>query len=367
MISLLRGIIVCGLILALTGVARPGELFVDQKNPRADDKNPGTQASPFKTIQAAVEKVHAGDTIWVKAGNYEEPVLITRSGTERQPITLTRWKDDRVQLGGKPRPLPIQGEWKPIEGSKSWQIKLSRDVPDDVQVLLNGKAILTFMRDTPPTEEKVKFMYQPKPLDMSAAYRKSDRTLMFNAKGKNPATLGKLEYARHFHGNVILRLRADWWVVQKLEFSWLTQAMSLDGDNCVVEDCFFTHCYNGSISMSGERRMDIIRRCNFYRAGCAISGSAPGISHIIDNNLMVDCSRAEDEDIMLSIIPGYIPDGGNGATCFKGSNLGMIFSHNIVSDGSAAARVGMPTATARAAGLLGMRFGTDRGFTMRHS
>ena len=104
-----------------------------------------------------------------------------------------------------------------------------------------------------------------------------------------------------------------------------------------MEDCFFTHCYNGSIGMSGERRMDIIRRCNFYRAGCAISCSAPGISHIIDNNLMVDCSLAEDKNIMLSVIPGYIPDGGNGATCFKGSNLGMIFAHNIVSDGSPAA------------------------------
>ena len=200
MISLLRGIMTCGLILALTGVAWSGELIVDQKNPRADDKNPGTPAAPFKTIQAAVDKAQPGDTIWVKAGNYEEPVLITRSGTERQPITLSAWKDDRVQLGCRPRPLPVQGEWKPIQGSKSWQIKLDRDVPDDVQVLLNGKAILTFMRDTPPAEEKIKFMYQPKPLDMSAAYRKSDRTLMFNAKGKNPATLGKFEYARNFRG-----------------------------------------------------------------------------------------------------------------------------------------------------------------------
>ena len=58
-------------------------------------------------------------------------------------------------------------------------------------MLLNGNAILTFMRDTPPAEGTIKFMYHPKPLDMCAAYRKSDRTLMFNAKGKNPATLGK--------------------------------------------------------------------------------------------------------------------------------------------------------------------------------
>ena len=131
MISLLRGTMACGLILILSGVVWSGELIVDQKNPRANDKNPGTLAAPLKTIQAAVDKVHQGDTIWVKAGHYEEPVLITRPGAEGQPITLSAWKDDRVQIGGRPRPLPVQGEWKPIPGSKSWQIKLDQDVPDD--------------------------------------------------------------------------------------------------------------------------------------------------------------------------------------------------------------------------------------------
>ena len=50
------------------------ELFVDQKHADAKDDNPGTETKPFKTIQPAVDVVKPGDTIWIKAGIYSEPV-----------------------------------------------------------------------------------------------------------------------------------------------------------------------------------------------------------------------------------------------------------------------------------------------------
>ena len=53
-------------IASLTGVAWSGELVVDQKNPRADDKNPGTPAAPLKTIQAALDKARPGDAVQVR-------------------------------------------------------------------------------------------------------------------------------------------------------------------------------------------------------------------------------------------------------------------------------------------------------------
>ena len=91
-----------------------------------------------------------------------------------------------MRIGYQPRPLPVEGEWLPIPGSKSWQIKLTQDMPKDFLVLLDGKPILTWTQDAPPKDEKVNW----------AAYRKSDRTLMFNANGKNPKQLGKFEYGR---------------------------------------------------------------------------------------------------------------------------------------------------------------------------
>ena len=36
-------------LLTCCGVSRAGNLFVDQANPKADDKNAGTMEAPFKT------------------------------------------------------------------------------------------------------------------------------------------------------------------------------------------------------------------------------------------------------------------------------------------------------------------------------
>ena len=52
-------------LFAWYGIARAGNLFVDQANPKADDKNAGTLEAPFKTIQAAVDKAKPGDTVEV--------------------------------------------------------------------------------------------------------------------------------------------------------------------------------------------------------------------------------------------------------------------------------------------------------------
>ena len=78
----------CGSLLASYAMA--AELYVDQNNPAAADKNPGTEAKPFRTIQAGVDTAKPGDTIWVKAGLYQDPVHIKKSGRPGEPITLSR-------------------------------------------------------------------------------------------------------------------------------------------------------------------------------------------------------------------------------------------------------------------------------------
>jgi parallel beta-helix repeat protein len=51
------------------------------------DSHTGTQSSPWKTLQHAVNSVHPGDTILVEAGTYAG-CRIGVSGTQAQPITL---------------------------------------------------------------------------------------------------------------------------------------------------------------------------------------------------------------------------------------------------------------------------------------
>ena len=358
MASLVRQTLTACAILVLASSAWSVELFVDRKHAQATDllvNSPGTEALPFKTIQAAVEKAQPGDTIWVKAGDYEERVVLNKQATAARPIVLSAWKDDRVRIGYQPRPLPIRGagfqpasqesagkmpgfqpasqesagkmpappggEWQPIPGSKSWQIRLTQDVPEDFLVLLDGKAILTWPQDGPPKDEKVNW----------ASYRRSDRTLMFNANGRNPAQLGRFEYGRRPHQLTFMSIEppATWWIVRRLEFSWIGVGVYLCGDNCVVEDCFFTHCYRGGMFIHG--RTNIVRRCNFYRCGNGMHASGAGVGHILEDNLIVECSLAAEDDILPLDIPGCVPEG-YGPTCFKGNMLAMLFMHNIVAD-----------------------------------
>jgi hypothetical protein len=309
----------CTILIA--GPAAGNEYFVAQRHPAADDGNAGTEARPLKTIPAAVRKAQPGDTIWVKQGNYEDRVVLDKPATAARPIVLSAWKDDRVRIGYLPRPLPVQGDWQPIPGSKSWRIKLHQDVPQDFLVLLDGKAILTWMQDGPPADKKVNW----------ASYRKSDRTLMFNADGKNPGRLGKFTYGRRPSCLSFLSIEppAAWWIVRKIEFSWVGVGIYLCGDNCLVEDCYFTHCYRGGMFFHG--RTNIVRRCNFYRCGNAMHGSGSGVAHIVEDNLIVDCSLKAEDDILPLDIPGCMPEG-YGPTCFKGNMLSMLFIHNTMSE-----------------------------------
>jgi hypothetical protein len=48
------------LSMLLTGAAGAKDLFVAQRDAAANDQNPGTEAQPFKTIQAGVNAAQPG-------------------------------------------------------------------------------------------------------------------------------------------------------------------------------------------------------------------------------------------------------------------------------------------------------------------
>ena len=45
-----------------------------------NDSNPGTQSAPWRTVQHASDTAHAGSTVEVRGGVYEELVSINASG-----------------------------------------------------------------------------------------------------------------------------------------------------------------------------------------------------------------------------------------------------------------------------------------------
>lgn len=61
-------------------------IYVD---PDGSDGNSGTEASPLRSIQAAIERARPGQTVTVRPGEYFESLRTVRPGTESAPITIT--------------------------------------------------------------------------------------------------------------------------------------------------------------------------------------------------------------------------------------------------------------------------------------
>jgi parallel beta-helix repeat protein len=69
-------------------VSRGATYYVDGNSPLAFDSNPGTEAQPWKSISKATALLQPGDTLLIKAGTYRETVILTKSGTAANPITI---------------------------------------------------------------------------------------------------------------------------------------------------------------------------------------------------------------------------------------------------------------------------------------
>ncbi|MEN8137068.1 MAG: right-handed parallel beta-helix repeat-containing protein [Bacteroidota bacterium] len=79
-----------------------------------DDKNPGTEAQPFKTISKAAEILVAGDTVTVHKGVYRESVSPVNEGKSDIQRILYRAADgENVVIKGS----EIVSNWKLVEGN----------------------------------------------------------------------------------------------------------------------------------------------------------------------------------------------------------------------------------------------------------
>lgn len=92
-----RPVIPVPLLLLAAGTLHAVDRYVSVAG---SDANPGTLASPLRTINAAISQSSAGDTILVRAGVYDtERVLFSgKNGTSSQPITLKSYPGETAVI-----------------------------------------------------------------------------------------------------------------------------------------------------------------------------------------------------------------------------------------------------------------------------
>jgi hypothetical protein len=92
------------LILWLSAGPRPAaltpEAAVYYVSPSGSDENPGTASQPWRTIQKAADTLVAGDTVYIRAGTYQEQVRPLNSGAPGAIITYAAYPGDTVTIDG---------------------------------------------------------------------------------------------------------------------------------------------------------------------------------------------------------------------------------------------------------------------------
>lgn len=89
------------------------DYYVDSS--RGNDNGAGTIDSPWKTIAKASRSAQAGDTVYIRAGDYrsEGAIEITRSGRSGAPIRFTAYEQEAVILE---RLMVQDSQWITING-----------------------------------------------------------------------------------------------------------------------------------------------------------------------------------------------------------------------------------------------------------
>jgi parallel beta-helix repeat protein len=109
--SLTRLCLPLALAVALCQMAAAADTYYvattgDDTRTKAQATSPST---PWKTINAAVAKLVAGDTLYVRGGTYVEAVFIWNSGTASAPITIAAYPGELPIIDGN-RTFPT-GQW----------------------------------------------------------------------------------------------------------------------------------------------------------------------------------------------------------------------------------------------------------------
>ncbi|MCD7034214.1 DUF1565 domain-containing protein [Metabacillus sp. GX 13764] len=140
----------------LTGLllygCKPGHEMNLYVSPSGNDENPGTKDKPFKHIQKAVNSAKPGTVILARQGDYQEQILIKKSGQKGAPIVLKNYPGEKAVINGKGVPVSSDNQglislqnssYVTIEGLeiKDYQTNKEDLVPAGIFISGSGKGI----------------------------------------------------------------------------------------------------------------------------------------------------------------------------------------------------------------------------------
>lgn len=90
---------ICVLVLlCFQGILLSQNIYV---SPTGDDGSPGSLNSPKRTIQASIDELQAGDTLYFRAGTYHEEVsMVNMKGSSSKPIVFKSYMDEVAIIDG---------------------------------------------------------------------------------------------------------------------------------------------------------------------------------------------------------------------------------------------------------------------------
>jgi Protein of unknown function (DUF1565) len=99
---------------------------------KGNDSGKGTKEAPWKTIQHALTRIKAGDTLYLRGGVYHENVAIRVSGRNDAPITLRSYSGESAILdGGRSEFLATPAKaWQPFAGGGPGEYRSARAYPN---------------------------------------------------------------------------------------------------------------------------------------------------------------------------------------------------------------------------------------------
>ncbi len=334
-------------LLAVAFGATAAEYFVDQKHPQAADGNPGTEQAPWKTIQKAAETVVAGDTAWIKGGEYRETVWIKNDGefkhSKAKFISFLAWGDDPVVLVGT-RPVAAD-EWQPVAGQKdvfavSYPHPSVRYPEPDrypTQVFVNGKRLPEAVRII-GVDEATGEAVSPDTKGRAVRrehvfYEVTDETpncwtvdtkkqlVIVNAGGGNPAVGRTVEISEHdiwFDGRQYIRIKG-----LRLHRSRL--GLHCSGSfHCIIEDCLITEP-GGSLRTGRSAGIHLGGAGNIIRRNTIVDSQFQGIywtghGFVIEDNLINRCG----------LHPAILPNQWFGVLKSNAGNFSTIRNNVLV-------------------------------------